>query len=304
MARGERDALDALGLDSARAGFALDADRLREHVEAVRGPVTALADALRHVTARIDEVQAHALAAVETANRTAAEAEAARVGAQQARERAEAQARVAGEAAAQAEADRADAVGRAGAAARRAMEATEALGAARQQVQDAAAARDAALAGTAEAQRAAAQAHHDGREAALRAERADAGRVAAEQRAGEWRAEVQELRAGIDTARRDAATAAADRDGAVDRARRLAEDLVGERSAREEAVAALRSARERAEAEAELRARAEAELDRARSELERTRRDLDTARAPRPLAPEDLRSLLAALTPAAPLAPG
>ncbi|MCU1661106.1 MAG: response regulator receiver, partial [Pseudonocardia sp.] len=89
MARAERDALDALGLDSGRATFRLDADRLREHVEAVRGPVAELTDALSAVSDRLDEVEGSALASVEVANRGAAEAEAARVEAQQARERAE-----------------------------------------------------------------------------------------------------------------------------------------------------------------------------------------------------------------------
>src|SRR5688500_19553616 len=45
MARAERDALDALGLDAGRATFQLDADRLREHVDALRGPVAELAEA-------------------------------------------------------------------------------------------------------------------------------------------------------------------------------------------------------------------------------------------------------------------
>src|SRR3954464_4166664 len=65
MAKAERDALGALGLDSSRAAFALDAERLREHVAAVHGPVAALAEALTQVTARLDEVEAHAVAAVE-----------------------------------------------------------------------------------------------------------------------------------------------------------------------------------------------------------------------------------------------
>ncbi|MCW2717215.1 MAG: response regulator receiver, partial [Pseudonocardia sp.] len=88
MARAERDALDALGLDSSRAAFGLDADRLREHVDAVRGPVAALTDALAAVTGRIDEVEAHAVAAVEEANRRAAEAERTRLAAEQARDEA------------------------------------------------------------------------------------------------------------------------------------------------------------------------------------------------------------------------
>ena len=89
MARAERDALDALGLDSGPATFRLDADRLREHVDAVRVPVTELASALDAVSARLDEVEGAALTAVETAQRGTAEAEAARVEALQARERAE-----------------------------------------------------------------------------------------------------------------------------------------------------------------------------------------------------------------------
>src|SRR5882672_9640018 len=89
MARAERDALGALGLDASRTGFALDADRLREHVDAVRGPVDALVAALAGVTSRLEEVEAHAVAAVEAANRRAAEAEAKRVAAQEAQERAE-----------------------------------------------------------------------------------------------------------------------------------------------------------------------------------------------------------------------
>jgi len=79
MARAERDALDALGLDSSRTAFALDAERLREHVEAVREPVEALVAALAGVTSRLAEVEAHAVSAVEAANRRAADAEAARV---------------------------------------------------------------------------------------------------------------------------------------------------------------------------------------------------------------------------------
>src|SRR5689334_17897715 len=75
MARAERDALDALGLDSGRSGFALDADRLREHVEAVREPVAALSAALEQVTARLAEIESQALAAVETANQAAARAQ-------------------------------------------------------------------------------------------------------------------------------------------------------------------------------------------------------------------------------------
>ncbi|MFD1529907.1 response regulator receiver protein, partial [Pseudonocardia aurantiaca] len=107
MARAERDALDALGLDSGPATFRLDADRLREHVDAVRVPVTELATALDAVAARLDEVEGSALAAVEAAQRGTAEAEAARVEAQQARERAERESREARERAEQAAEERA-----------------------------------------------------------------------------------------------------------------------------------------------------------------------------------------------------
>ncbi|MFD1237349.1 response regulator receiver protein, partial [Pseudonocardia benzenivorans] len=69
MARAEREALGALGLDAPSARFALDADRLREHVAALQGPVTALTEALAAIGTRLDEVEAHAVAAVETANR-------------------------------------------------------------------------------------------------------------------------------------------------------------------------------------------------------------------------------------------
>src|SRR5918993_880526 len=69
MARNERDALDALGLDGGGTTFRLDADRLREHIDAVRTPVGALAGALDAVSARLDEVQRDAVAAVEVAHR-------------------------------------------------------------------------------------------------------------------------------------------------------------------------------------------------------------------------------------------
>ncbi len=131
MAKAERDALGALGLAAPHTAFALDADRLREHVEAVRGPVDTLVAALAGVTARLAEVEAQAVAAVEVANRRAAEAESRRVAAQDGQERAELSARRARESAEQAARERAEAVERAGAAARQALDATEALGAAR-----------------------------------------------------------------------------------------------------------------------------------------------------------------------------
>src|SRR5690242_7032354 len=87
----------------------------RAERDALRGPVAELAEALDAVRARLDEVEGGALAAVEAANRGAAEAEAARVEAQQARERAERDARVAGEFAEQAGEEKAAAVDRAAA---------------------------------------------------------------------------------------------------------------------------------------------------------------------------------------------
>src|SRR5215213_8678355 len=126
MARNERDALAALGLDAGGTTFRLDADRLREHVDAVRTPVGALAGALDAVSARLDEVQRDAVAAVEVAHRRAAESDTERVAAEQAGQ------------------DREEAVRRAAVAARQALEATEALGAAKQSAEEAAAARAAA----------------------------------------------------------------------------------------------------------------------------------------------------------------
>ena len=102
MARNERDALDALGLDGGGTAFRLDADRLREHVDAVQAPVAELAAALDAVTARLDEVQRDAVAAVEVAHRRAAESDAERVAAEAARERADEQAHQARTAAEQA----------------------------------------------------------------------------------------------------------------------------------------------------------------------------------------------------------
>src|SRR6476619_6781443 len=90
--------------------FRLDADRLREHVDAVQAPVAELAAALDVVTARLDEVQRDAVAAVEVAHRRAAESDAERVAAEAARERADEQAHHARTAAEQAAQDRDDAV--------------------------------------------------------------------------------------------------------------------------------------------------------------------------------------------------
>jgi hypothetical protein len=45
MAYAERDALTALGLDAGQQAFNLEAEQLREHVDAVLGPATALVGA-------------------------------------------------------------------------------------------------------------------------------------------------------------------------------------------------------------------------------------------------------------------
>ena len=68
MARAEREALGALGLDAGSSTFRLDAERLREHLGTIRGPVDALTAALDAVTTRLDEVEAAAVGAVEAAH--------------------------------------------------------------------------------------------------------------------------------------------------------------------------------------------------------------------------------------------
>jgi hypothetical protein len=92
MARAERDALDALGLDSSRTAFALDAERLRSTWRRCARRWSAGSRAGR-VTSRLTEVEAHAVSAVEAANRRAADAEAERLAAQEAQEWAEGLAR-------------------------------------------------------------------------------------------------------------------------------------------------------------------------------------------------------------------
>ena len=62
MARAEREALGALGLDTGTGAFALDADRLREHVGALAGPVAELSGALTSVLDRLHEIERDALA--------------------------------------------------------------------------------------------------------------------------------------------------------------------------------------------------------------------------------------------------
>jgi colicin import membrane protein len=201
MAKAERDALGALGLDMPHTAFALDADRLREHVEAVRGPVAALAAALAGVTTRLAEVEAQAVSAVEVANRRAAEAETRRVAAQEGHERAEQVARRARESAEQAARERAEALERAGAAARQALDATEALGAARAHAEQ-------AEQTTADAVRRATEAERDVRAAQLVA--AQAGTALA----GE-RERTQVLDADLAASRRAATLAEGERDRAV-----------------------------------------------------------------------------------------
>ncbi|MEJ3651770.1 response regulator receiver protein [Actinomycetes bacterium KLBMP 9759] len=267
MARSERDALDALGLDSGRATFALDADRLRDHIEAVRGPAEALTDALAAVSARLDEVQQQAVAAVEAANTQVAAAERARVDAETQRDVAVRRARQAAAAAEQAGTDRAEAVERAAAAARQALDATESLGAARQQAEESAAT---ARAADARAETATAS----GRTAALRAERAEAEREAAARREQERIAELETVREELNRARAAVATLTAERDGARavsdEAAGRIAElesALAQERIDRHAAERGLRGILGRLETETALRERAETETERLRAEL-------------------------------------
>lgn len=278
MARAERDALDSLGLDSGGTGFRLDADRLRDHVDAVREPVAALLAALDTVTTRLDDVQAGAVAAVDTAHRQVAEAEAARLAARHERERAEAATREARDQARRAVAERAEAVERAAAAARQALETTEALGTARQEAQRALADRAEATSRADRLGEERAAADTAAREAALRAERASAESEAARARAQEWQADGERLRAERDAAleagRRAAdaaASAEATREGAEERAAAAERAIADGREAWERAERELLGVRERVEGERALRLRADAELDRLRVELAEAR---------------------------------
>ena len=219
MARGERDALDALGLDGGGTAFRLDADRLREHVDAVRAPVGALAGALDAVSARLDEVQHDAVAAVEVAHRRAAESDAERVAAEAAQQQAEAETARHRETVERAGAERDEAVRRAAAAARQALEATEALGAARQAAEEAAGARVAAEERAAAAGDRAAHAERASAEALRREERTGAERDAALARATELRDELAALRAENDRLRAEAGAAAAATTAAQEQAR-------------------------------------------------------------------------------------
>lgn len=279
MARAERDALDALGLDAGRSAFRLDADRLREQVDAVLAPVAALATALAAVTSRLDEVEGGALAAVEAAHRGTADAESARVEAQRAAERADRESRKAHEQAERAVRERSAAVERAAAAARQALDATEALGAARQVAEDAGAARRAAEERAAAAERRAAEAGRAAHESAVAAGRADTERSAALARAAEWRAENAKLRIDLDGLRSDLSVAAAARDEAVGRAASTVDELRAERELRRHTEQELAGARERVQSEVALRGRAEAELDRLRTELDGARADARQAHA-------------------------
>ncbi|MBW0118144.1 response regulator receiver protein [Pseudonocardia abyssalis] len=298
MARAEREALGALGLDSGGTAFGLDADRLREHVDAVRGPVGELGAALDAVLRRLDEVQRDAVDAVGSANARVADAERLRVAAEEARDEAVARARRAAESAERAGKERAEATERAGSAARQALEATEALGAARETAERAVSDRTAAeeRAERDRAQREVAEA---------RAERSAAEADAARARAAEWQALGESARTERDAARREqrraeatAEAARADLGRAIDataaavaaqgRAERQSVDAGGmaaqDRAARERVERELLTAVERAEGERALRERADAELDRLRAELADTRsrhtaelRDLLTA---------------------------
>jgi hypothetical protein len=314
MARGERDALDALGLDGGGTAFRLDADRLREHVEAVRVPVGALAEALDAVSARLEEVQRDAVGAVEVAHRRAAESDAERVAAEAARERADAAVARHRETTERAGAERDEAVRRAAGAARQALEATEALGAARQAAEEAAAARQAAEGRAAavgeRAEQRVARAEQAAADAVRRAERTGAERDAAVARAAELRDELATLRDTLDRLQGEAAErrarAAAQEADARDRLaaaeRRGAESArvaAQEADARRAAEGGLRAALERVESEASLRARADAERDRSRAELEAARAELAAARL-RALAPDELRAVLAEALAASP----
>ena len=310
MARGERDALDALGLDGGGTAFRLDADRLREHVEAVRVPVGALAGALAAVSARLDEVQHDAVAAVEVAHRRAAESDAERVAAQAGQQRAEAETARHREAGERAGAERDEAVRRAAAAARQALDATEALGAARQAAEDAATARAAAEQAAAEAGERATRADRAAAETARREERTAAERDAALARAGELRDELAAVRVENDRFRdeaghRQAAATAAEEQArarvtaaeeagsaAARRAEEAAAALAAETDARRAAEGGLRATLERLESEAALRVRADAERERLRADLDAARAELAAARL-RALAPDELRALLA-----------
>lgn len=174
MARAERDALTSLGLDAGAGAFALDADRLREHLDALRAPVGQLTAALDLVAARLDEVQRDAVAAVETAHLQVGAADAARVAAEQQRDEAVLRARRSAEVAEQAGEQRAEALTRATAAARQALDATEALGAARQGAEQAVRARDVAVGRAAEMEARAVAGEASARDHAIAAEHARA----------------------------------------------------------------------------------------------------------------------------------
>lgn len=297
MARGERDALDALGLDSGRTAYHLDADRLREHVAAVREPVSALLSALDAVGTRIDEVQAGAVAAVEVANRQVAEAEVARVRAQQERERAEEHTREARERVRRAGEERAEALERAAAAARQALEATEALGTARQVAEQAVVARVAAEERAATSEHRRTESDAAAREAALQAARSAAAADGARAHAQECQTAAEQLRqerAAAVLARtraEDRAVAATvERDTGTARAETVERAAAADRAALQDAERRLVAAAERIEGERALRRRSDDDRATALAELA-TARERHTA---------ELRDLLGRLTPAAP----
>lgn len=258
MAKAEREALGALGLDAGASTFQLDAERLREHVDAVRGPVEGLLAALTAVGLRLDEVEAAAVAAVESANRRTAEAEQLRVKAVAEKEAAEERSRRSTAQAEQAAAERSEAVERAAAAARQALQATEALGAARQQAAAAEQGRTSAEEATARAgQRAAA--------ALVAAERAAAERDAAQAEITRLREELGAVHARREEAERARELAQALAKAAGDDRDREREARRGAEAGREQERTARQAAEKDRDAERSGRQAAEAERDRERS---------------------------------------
>ncbi|WP_343972109.1 hypothetical protein [Kribbella koreensis] len=324
MARAEKEALGALGLDAGSNTFRLDAERLRDHLETIREPVDALTAALAAVSTRLDEVEAAAVASVETAHTQVAEAERARLAAEEARESAEQRTRQAIAAAERAAKERSEAVDRAAAAARQALESTEALGAARQQTQDALSARDVAVqrSETAAGLLAAAElqlqaGERDRLELAAVVERTSLERDTALRGEQERRAEVaavrtemQALRAELEAERRrstEGDTARLLAEGAAVRLEAALQEAARVEAAQQETVIEVRAALARAEADLahqrESATRTAAELNRqqeataqALAELAALRAEL-AGRTVARLHPEDLQAMLSALTP-------
>lgn len=316
LARAEREALGALGLDAGSATFRLDADRLREQLDDVRGPVEALTEALAAVTTRLDEVEAAAVASVEAAHAQVAEAERARLAAEEAREQAEHRMRQSTISAERAANERAEAVERASAATRQAMEATEALGAARQQAEEATTSRRTAEAQAAREAERAAGTDRQLREIAVLAERAIVERDAARAAEADRRVESESLRADLAAERahlRDAEAALTTAEQSTARAEAdcAAAEGAGLRAVAdaERALADLRiqsdhdakqARAERAVLTTQLTEQkrlAQEQALQARTEIETLRADPARGKAPR-LHPDDLQAVIAALTPA------